>query len=90
MARRATPAALQGQIVYFELEKGATVDDLAKKVLTGLKPGFFGSITFEFRNGQARKAVVSESVIADDILVQKEAAIFNHAIRFIKPLPPKP
>jgi hypothetical protein len=62
------------------------VDDLAKKVLTGLKPGFFGSITFEFRNGQARKAVVSESVIADDILEQRQAADLNRSRQGVTPL----
>lgn len=44
-------------------------------MLGSLKPGFFGSVVFEYRDGIPRKATIAETFIADDIIAERRVAL---------------
>lgn len=51
------------------------MSDLVRKALEQVKPGWYGTVAFEFRDGVARKASLTTTIIADDIVAERRVAL---------------
>lgn len=61
-------------------------NDWAKQQIDTLKPDFYGTLELEVRAGAVRKISRTETVIAPDIVAERDRALLAKACPDLKPL----